>query len=73
MPSDAEPVIAKSTNSAFIRTALDDMLSDLGVTTLVVCGVLTHNSVEATVRHAGNLAIACSLQAMRAGPVPSPT
>ncbi|HYI91153.1 MAG TPA: cysteine hydrolase family protein [Beijerinckiaceae bacterium] len=54
-PSDAEPVIAKSTNSAFIRTGLDDMLSDLGVTTLVVCGVLTHNSVEATVRHAGNL------------------
>jgi len=55
MPRDAEPVIAKSTNSAFIRTGLDDMLSDLGVTTLVVCGVLTHNSVEATVRHAGNL------------------
>jgi nicotinamidase-related amidase len=55
MPGGAEPVIAKSAHSAFIRTGLDDMLSDLGVTTLVVCGVLTHNSVEATVRHAGNL------------------
>ena len=27
----------------------------LGATTLVICGVLTPNSVEATARHAGNL------------------
>ena len=30
-------------------------MTERGVTTLAVCGVLTHNSVEATVRHAGNL------------------
>lgn len=55
MPIGLEPVIGKSTNSAFIRTDLDDALTERGVTTLVICGVLTHNSVEATVRHAGNL------------------
>ena len=31
------------------------MLDELGATTLVLCGVLTPNSVEATARHAGNL------------------
>ena len=31
------------------------MLDDIGATTLVICGVLTQNSVEATARHAGNL------------------
>ncbi len=50
-PLAHEAVIAKSTNSAFVGTALDEF----GATTLVVCGVLTNNSVEATVRHGGNL------------------
>ena len=55
MPRDEEPVIGKHVHSAFIGTDLDTMLTDRGTTTLVVCGVLTHNSVDATVRHAGNL------------------
>ena len=55
MPLDDEPVIGKHVNSAFIGTDLDTMLTDRGTTTLVVCGVLTHNSIDATVRHAGNL------------------
>jgi nicotinamidase-related amidase len=54
-PLDGEAVIGKSANSAFVGTALEDVLDDLGATTLVVCGVLTPNSVEATARHAGNL------------------
>jgi nicotinamidase-related amidase len=54
-PLAGETVIGKSANSAFIGSALEETLDALGVTTLVVCGVLTHNSVEATVRHAGNL------------------
>jgi nicotinamidase-related amidase len=54
-PHDGEEVVAKSVNSAFIGTGLDEILTARGVTTLAVCGVLTHNSVEATVRHAGNL------------------
>ena len=55
MPLEGEWVVGKSVNSAFIGTGLDEALTRRGATTLVVCGVLTHNSVEATVRHAGNL------------------
>jgi nicotinamidase-related amidase len=55
MPLEGETILAKHTNSAFVGTDLDDVLTSLGCTTLVVCGVLTHNSLEASVRHAGNL------------------
>eukprot|EP01037_Dinobryon_pediforme_P019554 gene19554-19990_t len=54
-PKPGEPVIGKSTTSAFVGTDLEELLEAGGHTTLVVCGVLTQNSVEATVRHAGNL------------------
>jgi nicotinamidase-related amidase len=54
-PRAGETLIGKSANSAFINTDLEERLNVIGATTLVVCGVLTHNSVEATVRHAGNL------------------
>lgn len=50
-----EPVIAKQTNSAFVGTDLEDRLRAGGYDTLVVAGVITNNSVEATVRMAGNL------------------
>ncbi|WP_233853140.1 cysteine hydrolase family protein [Paraburkholderia sp. HD33-4] len=55
MPLPDEPVIAKCTNSAFIGTALEERLRAAGQTTLVVAGVITNNSVETTVRMAGNL------------------
>jgi len=54
-PIAGEPVIAKQTNSAFIGTDLGDRLRVAGHDTLVVAGVITNNSVEATVRMAGNL------------------
>ena len=54
-PLEGETVIGKNANSAFVGTPLEDMLETLGVTTLVICGVLTSNSVEATARQAGNL------------------
>jgi nicotinamidase-related amidase len=54
-PDDGEAVVAKQANSAFIATGLEALLEDRGATTLVIAGVLTHNSLEATVRHAGNL------------------
>jgi nicotinamidase-related amidase len=54
-PEPGEPVIAKQTNSAFIGTDLERRLRSAGHTTLVVAGVITNNSVEATVRMAGNL------------------
>lgn len=50
-----EPVIPKQTNNAFIGTGLEDRLRAGGHDALVVAGVITNNSVEATVRMAGNL------------------
>jgi nicotinamidase-related amidase len=54
-PRDGETVIPKQTNSAFIGTSLESRLREAGQTLLVVAGVITNNSVEATVRMAGNL------------------
>jgi nicotinamidase-related amidase len=55
MPLAGEPVIAKQANSAFIGTDLESQLRDAGHAMLFVAGVITNNSVEATVRMAGNL------------------
>ena len=54
-PLDGETVIGKSAHSAFVGTSLEETLDALGATTLVACGVLTHNSLEATVRHGADL------------------
>ena len=54
-PLAEEKIVAKHANSAFIGTRLEGILDEIGATTLVICGALTHNSVEATVRHAGDL------------------
>lgn len=54
-PLPGEPVVAKRTNSAFIGTDLEARLRAAGCEALVVAGVITNNSVEATVRNAGNL------------------
>ena len=54
-PLEGETVVAKRTNSAFIGTDLESRLRARGLLTVVVAGVSTSNSVEATVRMAGNL------------------
>jgi nicotinamidase-related amidase len=54
-PAAGERVIAKRTNSAFIGTGLEHHLRESGLETLVITGVSTNNSVEATARMAGNL------------------
>lgn len=54
-PNAGEPIIAKRTNSAFIGTDLDRYLRDIDAPALVILGVITENSLEATVRNAGNL------------------
>jgi nicotinamidase-related amidase len=54
-PLEGERVVGKTANSAFVGTRLESLLDELGATTLVLCGVLTPNSLEATARHAGNL------------------
>jgi nicotinamidase-related amidase len=55
VPLAGEIVIPKRTNSAFIGTDLEQTLRATGLDTLVITGVSTNNSVEATVRMAGNL------------------
>jgi nicotinamidase-related amidase len=57
-PLPGEPVIRKQVQSAFIGTDLERRLRDAGQDTLVVIGVITNNSVEATARVAGNLGFA---------------
>lgn len=54
-PLAGETVIPKTTNSAFIGTDLEARLRAANHTHLVIAGVITNNSVEATVRMAGNL------------------
>jgi nicotinamidase-related amidase len=55
MPLPDEAIISKTTNSAFIGTPLEAQLRAAHIHKLVVTGVSTNNSVEATVRMAGNL------------------
>lgn len=54
-PAAGEVVVQKQTNSAFIGTGLEALLREQAIETLVVTGVITNNSVEATARMAGNL------------------
>lgn len=54
-PLEGETIIAKRTNSAFIGTALEATLRSQHCGALIIAGVSTNNSVEATVRMAGNL------------------
>jgi nicotinamidase-related amidase len=55
MPLAHETVIGKKTNNAFLGTGLEARLHAAGHDALVIAGVITNNSVEATVRMAGNL------------------
>jgi nicotinamidase-related amidase len=54
-PQHGETILTKHTNSAFIGTDLERRLRTVGCSALVICGVITNNSVEATARMAGNL------------------
>lgn len=54
-PEPGEKIIGKEVNSAFIGTGLERHLRQRGIEMLVIAGVITNNSVEATVRMAGNL------------------
>jgi len=55
VPLPGETIIVKRVNSAFIGTDLEARLRSAGQRILVLTGVITNNSVEATVRMAGNL------------------
>ena len=54
-PNNGERIITKNTNNAFINTELEAIFRRESITTLIICGVITNNSVEATARMAGDL------------------
>lgn len=55
VPLQHEPIVEKRTSNAFIGTDLMQALEEYGSTELVVCGAFLEDSVESTVRMAGNL------------------
>lgn len=54
-PRDDEHVVEKHVPDAFTHSGLERWLHARGQRELVICGVSTNNSVEATARSAGNL------------------
>lgn len=60
-PREGEVVIPKRTGSAFTATPLEELLRKRGHAELVAAGVITNNSVETTVRHAGTLGFGVTL------------
>lgn len=55
LPSVDEQVVEKSIPCAFTKSALEKTLLQKNITSLVMVGVSTNNSVEATARTGGNL------------------
>jgi nicotinamidase-related amidase/chorismate mutase len=54
-PLPGEKIVTKQTNNAFVDTELDSWLRLRHIESVVICGVITNNSVEASARMAGNL------------------
>jgi len=54
-PQAGEHVVEKNVPDAFVNSGLERWLHVRGITQLVIAGVSTNNSVEATARSAGNL------------------
>ena len=54
-PGEDEMIFPKSSSSVFISTNLHDILGNLGVRYLVVCGMLTDQCISSTVRDACDL------------------
>ena len=51
-PDDNDKVIIKRYPNSFLETDLDEYLKSIGVTELIVCGMMTHMCVDTTVRAA---------------------
>jgi nicotinamidase-related amidase len=60
-PLPGEVIFEKSANSAFIGTPLEQHLRDLGVTSVVTCGLTTPHCVSTTSRMAANLGFETTL------------
>ncbi|QJP10565.1 cysteine hydrolase family protein [Pseudomonas multiresinivorans] len=62
-PLEHEHVVEKNVPDAFINSALERWLRVRGIESVVICGVSTNNSVEATARTAGNLGFSTQVAA----------
>jgi nicotinamidase-related amidase len=58
-PTDGEPVIDKPGKGAFYATGLDAVLTERGITSLLVTGVTTEVCVHTTVREANDRGYEC--------------
>jgi nicotinamidase-related amidase len=62
-PRPGEPVVVKHFPNAFRATELLEILRRLGVSRLVLAGMMTHMCVDATTRAAWDLGFACTVAA----------
>ncbi|MFW6075154.1 MAG: cysteine hydrolase family protein, partial [Chloroflexota bacterium] len=60
---EGEPLIEKSTYSAFVGTDLEERLQAAGIDTLVIAGFVTDHCVESTARSAVDLGFSTYLVA----------
>ena len=60
-PNSGERVIVKHFPSAFRETDLQAALRELGITQLVLAGMMTHMCIDATTRAAADLGFDCQL------------
>jgi len=60
-PREDEIVVKKTCSSAFNGTSLHYVLTNLGIKTVIVCGVITSGCVESTVRDASDLGYGVAL------------
>jgi nicotinamidase-related amidase len=60
-PSESEKIIVKHYPNSFRETDLLEYLRDKDITDLVVCGMMTHMCVDATIRAAKDFGFNCAL------------
>jgi len=58
-PLDGEPVITKHFPNSFRDTSLLDTLNANGISSLLICGMMSHMCVDATVRAAFDYGFSC--------------
>ncbi len=60
-PREGEPVVVKQAINGFAGTNLDDVLKELGTSSLIVAGFMTHMCISTTIRAAVDLGYGCTI------------
>ncbi|MGJ7911486.1 cysteine hydrolase family protein [Neobacillus sp. LXY-1] len=61
LPLKHESIVIKHRPNSFHTTDLEQQLRNKGITKLVICGMMTHMCIDATVRAAKDLGFECTL------------